>query len=69
MRTWLLRAVTTVDLGVYAVGLGRLLEAFLDAASNIKKIMRKQGMEYWASESIIDTKGYFVLLSPYSYIC
>jgi hypothetical protein len=29
---------------------------FLDAASNIKTIMRKQGQEYWISECIIDTE-------------
>lgn len=69
MRTSLLRVVTTVDLGVYDIGLGSLLEAFLDAASNIKMIMRKQGEEYWVSEYIIDTEEYLVLLSPYSYIC
>jgi hypothetical protein len=61
MRTSLLRVVTTIDLGVSDIGLGRLLEAFLDAASNIKTIMRKQGMEYWVSEYIIDTERYFVL--------
>jgi hypothetical protein len=69
MRTSLLIVTSIVDLGVYDISLRSLLEAFLDAASNIKTIMRKQGMEYWASECIIDTEGYFVLLSPFSYIC
>jgi hypothetical protein len=69
MQTSLLRVVTTVDLGVSGIGLGRLLKAFLDAASNIKTIMRKQGMEYRVSECVIDTEGYFVLLLLHSYIC
>ena len=69
MRTSLLRVITTVNLGVYDIGLGSLLKAFLYAASNLKTIMRKQGEAYWISECIIDTEGYLVLLPPYSYIC
>jgi hypothetical protein len=69
MRTSLLRIITTVNLGVYDIGLGSLLKAFLYAASNLKTIMRKQGEEFWVSECIIDTEGYLVLLSPCSYIC
>jgi hypothetical protein len=69
MRTSLLIVTSIVDLGVYDIGLRSLLEAFLDVASNIKTIMRKQEMEYWVSACIIDTEGYFVLLSLFSYIC
>jgi hypothetical protein len=47
MRTSLLRVITTVNLGVYDIGLGSLLKAFLYAASNLKTIMRKQGEEFW----------------------